>query len=89
MKLKSESERLRSEAQERLLGYIVAAFGLIAGLAWNDAVKALIDHFFPASGANTILAKFIYALIVTIFVVVVTVYITHLLKKKDPTESLK
>lgn len=86
-RLKSESSRLRAEARERLLGYIVGAFGLIAGLAWNDAVKALIDYIFPASSTHTLLAKFVYAIAITLFVVVVTVYVTSILKKKDPNQS--
>lgn len=89
MRLKNESEKLRSEARERLLGYIVGAFGLIAGLAWNDAVKALIEYIFPSSGTHTLLAKFVYALIITFIVVVVTVYITRLFKKKEPESPTK
>ena len=50
------------------LGYIIAAFGLIAGLAWNDAVKSLIEFFLPISN-NTIFAKFLYAIIITLIVV--------------------
>lgn len=48
-------------------GYLLAAFGLVVGLAWNDAVKALIESVFPSS-SDGILAKFIYALLVTLLV---------------------
>jgi len=58
--------------------YIGTALGLVAGLAWNDAIKALIDSIYPADGG--IVAKFIYAIIVTFIVVLATVY---LLRKDD------
>ncbi|HYE59724.1 MAG TPA: DUF5654 family protein [Candidatus Kapabacteria bacterium] len=81
-KLKKESQEIRLEAQEKLVGYIVAAFGLIAGLAWNDAIKALIDYLFPLD-KNSVWAKFGYAFLITLVVVIATVYVTKLLKRKE------
>lgn len=52
----------------RMTGYIGAALGLIAGLAWNDAIKSLIESIYPQSGG--IAAKFIYAVAITLFVAV-------------------
>ena len=49
----------------------MAALGLIAGLAWNEAVKGLIDHIYPLD-QNGLWAKFIYAIIITLVVVVVS-----------------
>lgn len=65
---------LREEIKKQTFGYIVGALGLVAGLAWNDAVRALIEYFFPLS-QNTLLAKFIYAAAVTVIVVIFTRYI--------------
>lgn len=56
-KMKQESAALSEAVRERTLAYIAAAFGLIAGLAWNDAVKALIEYLFPLS-TNTLLESF-------------------------------
>ncbi|MCL5006714.1 MAG: DUF5654 family protein [Patescibacteria group bacterium] len=33
---------------------ILTAFGLVAGLAWNSAVSALIAYFFPVSASGLI-----------------------------------
>ncbi|HLD34421.1 MAG TPA: DUF5654 family protein, partial [Patescibacteria group bacterium] len=41
-KIKSEVTSVKQEIRNKVAGYIVAAFGLVAGLAWNDAIKALI-----------------------------------------------
>lgn len=81
-KLKEEQATLRKEVKERTIGYILAAFGLVAGLAWNDAIKALIDQFFPKPG-NDIAVKFIYAVLVTVFIVIITVYLIRLTQKKE------
>ena len=65
---------LRKELRERTVGYILAGFGFVASLAWNEAIKSFIDQFFPNSG-NSVIVKFIYAVVVTFFVVIVTVYL--------------
>lgn len=62
------------EVRNQTIGYIVAAFGLVAGLAWNEAVKGLIDILFPLQ-QNSLVAKFIYAGIVTSFVIIISVYL--------------
>lgn len=84
--LREFQQDLRREGRERTLGYIIGAFGLVAGLAWNDAVKVLIETLFPVK-ANSILAKFSYAAIMTVIAVVAAAYMTSLFKKKEKTEE--
>ena len=81
-KLKEGQVKLRKEIRERTVGYILAAFSLVAGLAWNEAIKSFIDQFYPRSG-NSILIKFIYAVAVTVIIVIVTVYLVRLIEKKE------
>lgn len=50
------------------LGNLVTAFGLVAALAWNEAVKSLISNFLP-QGQGT-LSLFIYAFLVTALAVI-------------------
>lgn len=61
---KKEELSLKREVRAQVIGYVVAALGLVAGLAWNDAVKSIIEHFFSLS-QNTIWAKVGYALILS------------------------
>ena len=77
---KPKLSQLRGEIRERTVGYVVAAFGLVAGLAWNDAIKALIEYLFPLQG-NSVFAKIIYAFLVTLAVVIATIYLTRLFKE--------
>jgi C4-dicarboxylate transporter len=81
-KIKKESEEIKTEAKQRIIGYIVAAFGLVAGLAWNEAVKSLIEYIFPLS-RNTLLLKFIYAILITLVLVFISIYLVKLLKAEE------
>lgn len=76
-KIKNESGKITSEVRDRSMTYIAGGLGIVVGLAWNEAIKSLIDYFYPATGANSISAKFIYAVIITIVVVLVTMYIVR------------
>lgn len=78
--------KLQSEIRERTLGYIIAAFGLVAGLAWNDAIKALIEYLFPIQ-ENTLSAKIIYAILITLVVVVCTMYLNYMFQKDEQSND--
>ena len=75
-----EQKHLRTEIRERTLGYMLGAFGLVAGLAWNDAIQSLIGYLFPLP-ENTLPAKFLYAIIISFVVVMISVYISRLLQR--------
>ncbi len=61
---------MKKEVFERVSVLLTTAFGLVAALAWNDAIKALFVALFGTAG--TLIAMFLYAIIVTIVVVWVT-----------------
>ncbi len=73
---------LHSEVREKTTGYILAALGLVAGLAWNDAISSAIKVIFPLE-SNGLIAKFIYAVVITIAIVMIS---TSLLKVLEPKE---
>ena len=81
-RFKEEQAILRKEIKEKTLGYILAAFGLVAGLAWNEAIKSAIDQFFPFS-KDGVTIKFIYAIIVTLIIVVITFYLVKAQNKEQ------
>ncbi len=68
--MEDDKKGLRSEIRAQSFGYILTALGLVAGLAWNEAITALIKTIFPLGGG--LFPKFIYAIIVTIVVIVVS-----------------
>ncbi|MFA6027468.1 MAG: DUF5654 family protein [Patescibacteria group bacterium] len=81
-KIKENTIKLEKEAKKQMYTYLVSAFGLIAGLAWNDAIKSLIESMFPL-GTETIWAKFIYALVITLFVVLASAFFARLLHTNE------
>lgn len=68
--------------QKKMFGYIATGLGLVAGLAWNEAIALLIKHFIPGDG-NTIIAKFFYAAVITIFVGAVLYYLEKSLSEEN------
>jgi len=81
-KILLEKEELRQEAGDKFRQYIGAGFGLVAGLAWNDAIKSSIEYLFPLE-KNSLTAKFAYAVLMTLVVVVIGLSLAKLFKKKD------
>ena len=81
-RIREEGRELRKEARARTMGYILAGLGLVAGLAWNEAIKAFIEQVIPVGG-NTLFAKPLYAGVVTIIVVFASVYLARLLEDKE------
>lgn len=81
-KIKEEGDKLSREVRERTTGYVISALSLVAGLAWNDAIKSLIEYAFPFS-KDTAGAKLIYAVLMTLFIVIVTIYMMKFLGKKE------
>jgi len=67
------------EVIEKIADLMTAAFGLIAALAWNSAIQALVGQFVqPGSGP---IALIIYAIIITVVAVLVTVWIARVTKR--------
>lgn len=61
---------LRAEIIQKITELSTAGFGFVAALAWNDAIQSLVVQLFGE--ADRLLAKFIYAVILTAAVVLIT-----------------
>ncbi|MBC7085787.1 MAG: hypothetical protein H5T43_05415 [Methanomethylovorans sp.] len=71
---------MKEQVVNQLAALITAAFGLIAALAWNDAIKSL----FVEGGALYFLASWgmwAYAVFVTILAVIMTIWIGNISEK--------
>ncbi|MCX6766010.1 MAG: DUF5654 family protein [Candidatus Moranbacteria bacterium] len=84
--LLKEGKRIRSAVRERTISYILAAFGLVAGLAWNEAIKSFIEYVFPIA-RNTLLAKFVYAAVLTLVLVFISIYLVNIFRKEEKEEE--
>ena len=67
---------MRNQIIEKLAMLVTAAFGLVAALAWNDAVKAAIAKFVPAADSLSYIV--IYAVAITVVAVAVTIAVGKL-----------
>ncbi|HDQ16835.1 MAG TPA: hypothetical protein ENN31_01795 [Candidatus Vogelbacteria bacterium] len=85
--MKEKGKELQREVRQRTIGYITAGFGLVAGLAWNDAIRSSIEYFLPADGRESIWAKFIYAFVITLVLIIVTVYLLKIFASKEKNEN--
>jgi hypothetical protein len=85
--IKDKGLELEREVRERTLGYILTSFGLVAGLAWNEAIKAAIERYFSEPG-NGLKAKFLYAVLMTVVVVIVSLYLSRIFKVKKPEKKM-
>ena len=81
-KIKSlkEVEETKRAFTEKTITLILGGFGLVAALAWNEAIKSLFEIFFEKS--NELIGKFIYAIIVTAIVVVISMRLKKVSEKK-------
>lgn len=86
-----EKKSLRIEILEKIVALATTGFGLVAALAWNDAIKKLFSEIFPQPFGNT-WALFIYAILITIIVVIITIHLGRLLnlvKKGEDDKNQK
>lgn len=64
------AKELRAEATKTFSTLFTSAFGLVAALAWNEAVKDAIDRYIaPGEGLKS---KLIYAMLVTLLAIIIS-----------------
>ena len=77
---------MKKDVIEKLAALITAAFGLVAALAWNDAIKALFKGPCGAEGAGALCTlssggPWVYAIFVTILAVFATIWIAKVAER--------
>jgi predicted permease len=70
---------MQKEVIEKIAALITAAFGLIAALAWNEAITEIFRLIFGEQGG--VYALIFYAVVVTIIAVLVTIWIGRVAEK--------
>ncbi|MBI2459413.1 MAG: hypothetical protein HYV53_02580 [Parcubacteria group bacterium] len=74
------------EVKEKTFGFIITALSLVAGLAWNEAIQSLINNFFTLN-KNSVLAKFVYAIILTLALTLITIYLAKVFGQENKEEK--
>jgi len=76
-KSRQNKKILHLEILDQTTKLATAGLGLVAALAWNDAIKSVFQYFAPGPGGN-VLALFGYAVVITVIVVLITVQLGRL-----------
>ncbi len=82
--MQEQVSNVGSQVKQTIATLMTTAFGLIAALAWNEAIKAIINEFF--SKGSGITGLLVYAVIITIIAVVATLIIGWALGKPPVQE---
>ncbi|MBI3572578.1 MAG: hypothetical protein HY092_00055 [Candidatus Kerfeldbacteria bacterium] len=69
-----------NEVVNQIITLLLGGLSLVAALAWNDAVRQLFDRIFPKGGG--LIAKFMYAVFVTVVIVIISLRLRQLKPKK-------
>ena len=86
---KEETRHLSSAIATQTVTLITTSFGLVAALAWNEAIKEYVTEYIKpyfAKGSGVI-SLFIYAVAITIFSVLLTIQLTKLLERLETKKA--
>ena len=71
---------MKKEITEKISSLVIAAFGLVAALAWNGAIQSIFKEIFGSP--DGIWSMLTYAIVVTIIAVIITVWLAKIGKKE-------
>ena len=74
---------IKQEVLDKIAALITAAFGLVAALAWNDAIEAVFKEIFGT--ADAVGPMLVYAVIITIIAVILTIIVARAAAKAKST----
>jgi len=77
------NKRLHKELLKQMITLSTSGFGLVAALAWNEAIQAFVKEYIDQyiSTGSGIISRFIYAIIITAFAVFITYQLTKIVKE--------
>ncbi len=79
--------QVKGQVLQTIATLITTAFGLIAALAWNEAIKAILLQFLPKGSDLT--GLLIYAVLITIIAVVATILIGRAIAQPEEIQLVK
>ncbi|HKH12093.1 MAG TPA: DUF5654 family protein [Rubrobacter sp.] len=77
---------MTAEVLDKFSTLITTALGLVAALAWNTAIQNLFNKLFGQAGGELV-GQFFYAILVTIIVIVATIYVGRAAERAKKAEQ--
>jgi hypothetical protein len=81
-----EEYKLSAEVLDKFAELITFALGLVAALAWNEAIQQLFTQLLGEAG-GALAAKFVYAVIVTLIVIFATIAVSRAAERAKQREA--
>lgn len=82
---KPEQRSFHRQLINQLLTLSTSGFGLVAALAWNEAIQTFvqeyIQYYFPSQSG--VISKLLYAILITILAVFITYQLSRLSAKLE------
>lgn len=77
--------KLHVEIIRQMITLATSGFGLVAALAWNNVIQDLVNNYIRKwlPQGSSLISLFIYAVIITILAVFITLQLSRLLEKLD------
>ncbi|CDG64710.1 MAG: hypothetical protein PWQ15_1703 [Methanobacterium sp.] len=85
--MKEQAQEVKGQVLQTIATLITTAFGLIAALAWNEAIKAIIAQFLPQG--SDLMGLLVYAVLITIIAVVATIIIGRAISQPKEVQLVK
>jgi len=87
-KLEEEKRKIEATFKSQLETILVAAFAFVAGLSWREVINSLMDYLLPLN-KDTILAKLLYAIVVTFFLTLTGLYVARFINRSGHKEDVE
>jgi len=78
-------KKFKQELLKQMVTLATAGFGLVAALAWNEAIQAFVQEYIDKyiSVGSGIISRFIYAIVITAFAVLITYQLTKIVEEEE------
>ena len=75
--------KFQKELVKQMITLSTSGFGLVAALAWNEAIQAFVKEYIDQyiSVGSGIISRFIYAIIITALAVLITYQLAKIVKE--------
>jgi len=80
-----KQKRLHKEIVKQMLTLATSGFGLVAALAWNSLIQEVVNNYIKVylPGDAGLISLALYAILITVIAVFITVQLSTLLEKLD------